>query len=260
MNITAEIELLKSDVLNKPFQLLRYKSVIFISNFTLFTPTRYAEIENSSIILLDTAFSYFIYTIPLVIVTCIALDQIFRILSTRKISSYLRKYFFLKTTIIQTLLEGNIAYFTYVCFGNLNLSFSFYFVDKILIGTTVVFLWVIVLFSLIFYPLIGKYLKKRAGYFIYCVYRFNPGYYFIQIKLLLRNFMRGAIFYFLHSSYVAELFLLLGVEVMVLVITLILQQKQNIFISKSFYSMFLVYHFLFIFHNLSLYFGYICDS
>ena len=74
------------------------------------------------------------------------------------------------------------------------MSFSFYFADKVALLVTVVVLWAVTVFSLTFYPLIGRYLKKQAGYFIYCVYRFNPGYCFLHFKFLIRNFIRGAIF------------------------------------------------------------------
>ena len=143
-------------------------------------------------------FPYFIYTIPLNIIACLILCALFLLLQQHKISQFLRKFYFIKSILLQTLIEGNLVYLVYVCFGHLSTAFHFRFADRLSLAFTVVFLWGIVLFSLTFYILVGRFLQSKACYFLYCYYRCTSGYFFITIKNLVRNFLRGATFYFLH--------------------------------------------------------------
>ena len=138
-----------------------------------------------------------------------------------RISRFLRKFYFIKSVLLQVLIEGNVVYFTYVCFGHLSTSFSFQFGDKVSLLFTVVFLFVVVVFTFAYYLLVGHFLQEKAGYFIYCYYRCNSGYFLLSTKNLIRNFLRGAVFYFLHEFYLQELSLLSSIEVLVIIILIL---------------------------------------
>ena len=167
------------------------------------------EVQSSSHVTLQALYSFFIYTVPQNIVICLIFYLLFRLTSKYKISVYFRKFYFIKSALIQTLIEGNVCYFCYVCLSHLSTPFSFQFGDKLSLGFTVVFFWVILMFCFLFYFLITRYLKKKAGYFLSYVYRCNHGCMILSIKNLIRNLLRAAVFYFFHEFYGTQIILLI---------------------------------------------------
>ena len=151
--------------------------------------------------MIKAAFPFFIYTVPQNILIGLTLYFLFIIIRNYKVSQYVRKYYFGKTVLLQTLVEGNVIYFVYVCFGHFSTSFSFQFGDKISLAFTLAFFLFITVSVFVFYSLAGEFLQQRAGYFIYNYYRCNEGLFVITVKNLVRNFLRGSIFYFLHEFY-----------------------------------------------------------
>ena len=131
---------------------------------------------------------------------------LFRTIREYKISVFFRRFFFFWIALLQILFEGNLSYFVYVCFGNLSLAFSFSFADKLSLIFNILFLFVLLLFSVTFYLLLGKFLRKKAGYFIYCFYRCLPGHFFLSFRAFMRGFLRGSIHFFLHNYYEWEIF------------------------------------------------------
>ena len=166
------------------------------------------EIERNSSILIKAAFSFFIYTLPSNILLSLVLYFLYLLLKNYKISHYLRRFYFFKTNLFQTLLEGNVIYFTYVCFGHFQTSFHFHFGDKVSLTFTTVFFGVIVLFTFTFYFLTGRYLGKKSKYFTSFVHRCNSGLFFLTFQNLIRNFLRGSVFFFLYYLYLEQLILL----------------------------------------------------
>lgn len=151
--------------------------------------------------MIKAVFPFFIYTIPSNTLVCLILYFLFNILRKYKISQYLRKFYFFKSVLFQTLIEGNVIYFVYVCLGHLSTPFHFRFGDKMSLSFTLAFFWIVIMFTFTFYILIGSFLKKQASYFIYCYYRCNSGYAFVTAKNLLRNFLRGFAFYYFHDCF-----------------------------------------------------------
>ena len=205
---------------------------------------------------IKAAYPFLIYTIPENFLTCLVFCLLFRVLSQYKISQHLRKFYFLKTIFAQTLIEGNVIYFTYVCFSHLGTSFFWRFGDKVSLVFTIVLLWGLILFTLVYYPLVGYFLRQKASYFIYCYYRCNSGYFFLNVKNLGRNFLRGAVFYFVDNFFLEEIALLCLIEAAVIVLTIYLESHKKIFLNKIFYLLWLTYHFLFVLLNLALYLWY----
>ena len=208
-NSSASIESFKFNLFETRLHWREYCGTMGFSDYRKFTRQKFVSIESSSSVLLNAASSFFLYTIPETLLFCLFLYCLFCIIRNYKISQHFRKYYFIKTVLLRTLLEGNIAYFIYVCFGHLAMPFTFDFYDRLSLSFTVVFLWVLLVFSLIFYSLIGRYLQNKAGHFLYCYYRCNSGYLLIASKNLIRNFLRGAIFYFFHENPKYEMFLLI---------------------------------------------------
>ena len=186
----------------------KFSNILPISDYTPYTAKEFVEIESSSSVVIKALFTYFIYTIPENILVCCLLYFIFKLLKKYEISKHIRRYYFIKSVLLQTLIEGNISYFAYVSFGHLSNSFSFKFYDKQSLIFCLLFIWAFFLYSLVYYPLVGCFLKKKACYFIEGLYRYNSSYLFLTVKNLVRNLIRGAIFYFLHEFYLKKLLLL----------------------------------------------------
>lgn len=157
--------------------------------------------KNSSQILLQVIFPYFIYTLPQTICICIAFFFGFHLLKTTKYGVFFRRYSFFCINLIQTLIEGNIAYFTFIFLGHLSLSFSFSIWDKASLLLSLLFFLAIFLFTFLFYLVAVNQLNIKAGYFISCFYRCISTYNFLTLNNILKGIARGGIFYFLSSKY-----------------------------------------------------------
>lgn len=192
---------MKFNIFERILHWKKLNNYLALSDYSPYTNDRFVEIEGSSSVLLQAALTFFVYTIPENILSCLALFFLFKILQKYKISQYFRKFYFLKPILFQSLIEGNVCYFVYVCLGHLSVSFSFKFEDKACLGLTVFFLWIILMFSFCFYVLVGHFLREKACYFIFCFYRCNAGYFYLTIKNLSRNLLRGTIFFFFHEYF-----------------------------------------------------------
>lgn len=152
-----------------------------------------------------------------------------------KSGRFLHKFYFIKATFLQTIFEGNLSYFVYACFNNLSVPFSFNYADRLALSLTITFFFVVILFSFTFYYLICEFLQMHASYFMFGVSWSRYDCYLITIKNLLRNFTRGAIFYFMQEMFTYELLLLGLVEIIVVSSALALQRVGRIFVSKLFF-------------------------
>lgn len=123
-------------------------------------------------------------------------------------SRYLRKYFFVKTSLVQVLIETNLAYFSFVCFNNLFQTFCFKWQDRAALIFTIMFLFGMLAFSFTYYYLINIFLGKDAYHFVDSLYRCNASFDYLTIVQLVRNFFRGAICCVLHYHYGSQLLLL----------------------------------------------------
>ena len=137
-----------------------------------------------------------------------------------------RRYYFFKSVLLQSLLEGNLPYFVYLSFSHLNHAFSFTFFDKLSLIFTLLFLIVVLLFSIAFYLMIGKSLKKTSCYFIYCLYRCASAFKFLTVNNLIRGFLRGSIHFFLHNYYGYQIASLCAVELLVIGITIATEKSK----------------------------------
>lgn len=124
-----------------------------ISNFSNFSET-----ENSSR-LLSLIFPYFIYTVPQIVLLCILMFVISYFFKRWEVTKAFRRYSFFWWNLWSTLVEGNLAYFSYISFSNLQLPFSFTPSDKASLFFTLLFLFFLVAYVLLYYVLLHKFLK-----------------------------------------------------------------------------------------------------
>ena len=218
----AKIQLLKFEYLEKLLGWNKVKSFIRISDYRPFSAPRFVNVEGTSSVLLDSNFAFLIYTAPQNILFSLALFFLFHLLKEHRVSKFIRKFYFLKTTLVLVLWESNFTYFLYVCFSHLRHPFCFNFADKVSAAFTVVFLCTLLLFSFCFYLLISEYLGKKAGHFSEVTYRESAGFWYKTLQLSIRNLLRAVVFCFFQYNYAHQLALLSLVECFVLVFSLFL--------------------------------------
>ena len=68
---------------------------------------------------------------------------------------------------------------------------------------TVSFLWAILVFSFCFYGLTKYFLRKKSKRYFQPISQTLGGQIFLSGRNLIRNFARGAVFFFLYENYLA---------------------------------------------------------
>lgn len=169
---------------------------------------------------------FFLFTIPSSIIYCLIGFVIFKLTWEYKISSLVRRFYFFKIALLQIILEGNLSYFVYLSFSHLSHAFSFTFFDKLSLIFTVIFLFGVLMFSIAFYLIIGKLLKKNSCYFIYCFYRCPSTFKFLTVNNLIRGFLRGSVHFFLYNYYGYQIVSLCVVELLVIGLTIVTEKSK----------------------------------
>ena len=231
---------------------LKYKDKLPFAQHKKYSNELFRNIEGEYPILGDALIPYIIYTIPQNIFICILLYGIFRLIQKYQISLWIRPFYFLKEIIAKILIEENLAYFTYICFGTVQTSFSFCFQDKFYIIFTTIFLFILCIFCLTFYFFLKQYLKKKSQYFIDGLYYQNPSYILMIFCNLIRAFLRGTAHYFLYYQHHIEMLTLSCLQIGIIIACVYLQSKYHIFVKKTIYSLIVTYHMTFMIFNLIL--------
>lgn len=174
---------------------------IGLSNYKNYSTTEFVKIEDASSVFLDSNFSFLIYTIPQNIILGLILYWIFKSMKNNHSSRSIRKYFFFFPSLLQVLIESNVAYFVFVCFSHLLSSFCFKYRDKCSLIFTILFLFGLVIYTSTFFILVDKFFKKNSYHFIPGFYRINKTFYYLTLACLLRNFIKGAICAVFHYVY-----------------------------------------------------------
>lgn len=157
--------------------------------------------EGTSSVLLDCAFSFFVYNLPQSFIYFVFMYGLFWILSDYSISKYVRKYYFFKCILAIFLCEQNLGYFVFVCFSHIQNGFTFRFTDKLALIFTVLFMFCLIFFVFSFYLLVFIYLGKKSSHFIEFTFPSIAGFNCKTIQFLVRNILRSAIYYFFHYQY-----------------------------------------------------------
>ena len=169
----ATIQIIKFDFLDRFLKWNKSKSSLLISDYKPYSMQKFVKVEGAASVLLDSNFTFFIYTLPQNIIFCATCYFLFHLLRKYGIraSKYFKKFYFLKTTLAVVLLEGNLAYFMFVCFLHLQVAFSFNLADKLSLSFTILLLFALVSFCFCFYLMLFRYLGKRASKFTENIYR-----------------------------------------------------------------------------------------
>ena len=214
------------------------------------------EVDEVDDCFLRGSFDFFVFTIPQTLFLFFILRLLFNCLFHHRISIWVRRYYFTGCAIVQTFLESSFAFFTYLFFSQMIISFSFNFTDKLILAGSILLYFVFLFFGISFYFLGNNRNGKSFGYFLYCYYRCFPALIFLTLKCGLRAFAIGAIHRLLHENYFIQIILLCVIEMIVITSAIILDKTSDIFLTKTMFCLTIFYHFSFIIFNLSLYFEY----
>ena len=171
-----------------------------ISNYTMFSRVSIVKNDGEQS-LTKNLFFFFTGSIPLTILTSLFLYGIFKLTFNYKISTFFRRQSFLFCHITQVLLESNLAYFIFDSLSQLEVLVVFTFYDKVFMILSITFFFVCIMFAVGYYFYVQR-LKQQACYFIDCLYRCTPTFYYLMVKFSVRSVLKGCIHFFLHSRYV----------------------------------------------------------
>lgn len=122
---------------------------------------------------------------------------------------------------------------------------------KIYLLFTAVFLFLLLIFSLTFFPFIRCYLKKGSSCYYEGVYQNLRNCHFLTWKYLVRGFLRGIVFVFFRLNSEMEMVTLGVIELMTLFLICVLEKKRRIFTSKFILFNNIIYHLLHFLLNLA---------
>ena len=224
-----------------------------ISDFSEFSNAKHQEVDDVDDNYFKGSFFFLALTVPQTIILSLVFYCIFRILFNYKISTFFRRYSFLGATIIQSLVETNIVFFSYIFFRQTLVSFSFNFNDKLFLALSVCLFFFIMIGSFCYYFIGNLIYEKKFGYFIHCFYRCFPTLLFLTFRFAFRGFAQGAIHSLLHNHYGCQILLLCLTDFFVILSGVVIQLKYEIFTSKTMYCLTLCYYFNFILFNIVIY-------
>ena len=101
--------------------------------------------------------------------------------------------------------------------------FSFDFVSKLFLLVSILMFFLVFFSMLVSYIIFYSWYGKLARYFLINMYRFPSSYYLMILLYGIRPFLKGFIHAFFHHHFVLQIWLLIGVEVLVLTLTLSFQ-------------------------------------
>ena len=119
-------------------------------------------------------------------------------------------------------------------------------------GFTILFYGFIFIFSISFFFFTYFYYKKLAQYFIHEVFRTFPAVSYLTLKIPIRAILKGAIHSFLHYNYFWEMISLILIEIFVILFGILAQIKYKIYLTKTHWIFYMLYHLNFIFINFLL--------
>lgn len=172
------------------------------SRFKNYSNIKFVKIEDSSQLLFDSSFYFFLCTMPINIAIVAMLCFIYSVLKHFRMGKYFRKFHFVKICLFRDLILDNLAYFVFVCFKyyflSFSFNFSFNFIDRLSLLLATLFLFTFISASFIFYWVIRPTLKKKTKYYFQNIKNSRSGYYYLTINKNIVKILRGVFHAFLY--------------------------------------------------------------
>ena len=165
-------------------------SVVEMRKYNAYSNPTYLKKERKNNLFLDNTIDYFVFCVPLTLISVFILNKLFGCLFNFEISKYLRPYSFLLITF-ELLIQNYVEQLTFLGFRNIQVSFSFSLAGKMMqvLGIFMLFLIVLAVASSYFLYLY-KY-GKLAKYFLANLFRFPSSYALMIIMYGIRPFLKG---------------------------------------------------------------------
>ena len=160
---------------------------------------------------------YFSFFVPMTLVVVFVFNRVFYCLQKYEISEYIQSYAFW-WILFEVMIQNNVEYLTFLGFRSIDTSFSLDFPSKLyqILGIIMLFFTFIGSFSsyLIYYSEYGK----LARYFLVNLTRIPSSYILMILMYGFRPFLKGAIHAILYDHWFIQMWMLTGVEIMMIVL------------------------------------------
>ena len=161
ISAASKIEEIQWSLFNAASHIPINSSIIPASSLVPFSNEKHMEIDGVDDNFMRGVFSFVLFSAIPTFVIVFIFHKVFLCLFNFKISVYLRRYFFWGCTLIQTLIEPNIAYFTYLFLRQSFLFFSFKFTDKIFLAGATLLFYPVLMFACCFFFFFNRKWKKK---------------------------------------------------------------------------------------------------
>ena len=104
-------------------------SIQEVPEYNRYSNPTYLDIERKNNLFIDSTMDFFVFFVPLTLVSVFLFNRIFYLLFNYEISKYLRPYSFL-LIIFELLIQNNVEFFTFLSFRSMEISFSLNFTSK----------------------------------------------------------------------------------------------------------------------------------
>ena len=126
-----------------------------ISNYSNYSNPKHLKVDGSDDAMANNILEFTLITAPQVVIITLVFWGVFKLLFNFQVSILFRRYSLFFGSVLQALLEGNVGYFTYLAFNQINIMFTFFWKDRIFIGYSTCIFFFIIIFSLCFFFLIA---------------------------------------------------------------------------------------------------------
>ena len=179
----------------------------------------YLAKQRKNNLFISSTMDYFVFFVPLTLLLVFAFNKLFHCLFNYQISIFLRPYSFW-WILLETLVQGNIEYFTFLALRNFVTPFSFNIESKLL-QVLVIFMFFLVILTTFASNSIYYYdYRKLAKYFLCNLFRFKSSYVLMTIMYGVRPLMKGTLHALLFEHWEIQIWCLLGVELVIQVVVL----------------------------------------
>ena len=218
--------------------------------YPLSNPT-YLDAERKSNLFIESTTDYFVFFLPFTLVTVVLFNRLFYCLFDYEISRFLRIYSFW-WVLMEILLQRNIEFFTFLGFRNFQAMFHFDMASKLLVSLNLLMFFLTLLVTFHSYFHYYSQYGRLAKYFLSNMFRFPSSYALMIVVYGLKPFAKGIIHALLYEEWVAQIWSLLGVELLTIFIACVFEFRNDNHRSKVVFMVDIMYSGCFVILNLLL--------
>ena len=217
-------------------------SIEFASRYYPESNPTYLFEERKGNLFIESTIDYFVFFVPFTLLTVILFNRLFYCLFNYEISKYLRVYSFW-WVILELLIQKNVELFTFLGFRNFAIMYQYDDPSKmiLILNILVFFITFLTAFcSYLFYY--GEY-GRLAKYFLNNMFRFPSSYALMIIVYGIKPFLKGTIHALLYKQWTIQIWMLLGVELLIILTIFIMEFRNDNHRSKLAFMMDITYSF-----------------